>query len=147
MAWKTKKNVKKKPRVLKKAVIKPFNHGTMTTAAFFGMIRSSLRQKSRWWVPIAEAKKLARRKFTGLNKRQRWEYQCNHCKKWYKDDDVAVDHIIEAGSLNKFEDLAGFAQRLFCEVDGFQVLCNECHNIKTNEYKQRIKDEKQLAEH
>ena len=30
----------------------------MTEAAFWSMIRSALRQKSRWWKPIAECKNL-----------------------------------------------------------------------------------------
>jgi 5-methylcytosine-specific restriction endonuclease McrA len=28
-------------------------------------------------------------------------------------------------------DLPGFVERLFCEVDNLQVLCEGCHNIKT----------------
>ena len=48
--------------VRKPRVPRTRNAGTMTEAAFWSMIRSALRQKSRWWKPIAECKKLARRK-------------------------------------------------------------------------------------
>ena len=53
----------KKPRVPRTR-----NAGTMTEAGFWSMIRSALRQKSRWWKPIAECKKLARRKSKSKNK-------------------------------------------------------------------------------
>lgn len=126
---------------MKKKTEKPFNNGTMSKAAFFGMLRSKLRMASRWWKPIAEAKKLARRPYKGDNKRQKWEYQCNHCKKWFNDKEVAVDHKIPAGSLNDFNDLPGFTERLFCEVDGLQILCNNgptsCHQIKTQKEKKK----------
>ena len=142
MSWKTKKVKKvisKKIRKSKKVIDKPWNSGTMTNAGFFGMIRAALRQKSRWWKPVAECKKLAKRKYTGLNKKQRFEYQCNLCKSWFPEKEISVDHKIEAGQLNKLEDLPGFVKRLFCEVDGLQVLCDECHQNKTNLYKLKLK--------
>jgi hypothetical protein len=51
---------------------------------------------------------------------------------WFQGKDVSVDHLIGAGSLKTFSDLAGFAERLFCEADGLQVLCKSCHQTKTN---------------
>jgi 5-methylcytosine-specific restriction endonuclease McrA len=42
-----------------------------------------------------------------------------------------VDHICPAGSLNSAQDLPDFIERLFCEVDNLQVLCETCHNAKT----------------
>lgn len=123
----------KKRKVIKK--VKPRNAGTMTESAFWSMIRSSLRQKSRWWKPIALAKRAARRPYKGLNKRQKYEYQCNHCKDWFKDKLVKVDHIVPAGSLKSANDLPGFIERLFIEKEGLQCLCDECHNIKTKNEK------------
>lgn len=131
---------KKKNKPKKTRVEKPFNHGTMSNAGFWGMIRSTLRQKSRWWKPIAEAKKLAKRNCKNCG-RQKYEYQCANCKQWFSEKEIAVDHIIEAGSLRNGDDLKDFVEKLFCEVDGFQILCNKrkdgeesCHKIKTDEY-------------
>lgn len=127
-------------------IAKPRNAGTMTESAFFGMLRSTLRARSlRGWKPLQEAKKLVRRPYSGDDKRTKWEYQCSKCKKWYTEHrtveledgttkrvaNIEVDHIIEAGSLKCYDDIAGFVKRLFCEVDGLQVLCKECHNKKT----------------
>lgn len=114
---------------------KPRNAGTLTESAFWSFIRSALRQKSRWWKPVSLCKQKARRNYKGPNKRQKYEYQCNHCKKWYAEKNINVDHIVPAGTLTCANDLPGFVERLFCEVEGLQVLCSECHNIKTKEEK------------
>jgi 5-methylcytosine-specific restriction endonuclease McrA len=123
--------------VRKQRVPRTRNAGTMTEASFWAGIRSALRQKSRWWKPIAEAKKLARRAYTGKNKRQKWEYKCAHCKQYFKEKEINVDHIKAAGSLRNYSDLPGFVERLFCEVEGLQVLCTPCHNIKTQKDKKK----------
>jgi 5-methylcytosine-specific restriction endonuclease McrA len=107
------------------------NAGTMTESAFWSFIRSALRQKSRWWKPITECKMKARRAYKGPSKRQKFEYQCNSCKEWFPEKQINVDHIKPAGSLNCKEDLAGFVERLFCELDNLQVLCEKCHDVKT----------------
>jgi len=122
----------KKVRVLKN---KSRCNGTLTESAFWAFIRSALRQKSRWWKPIYLAKVNARRSYAGVNKRQKFEYQCNHCKKWFPEKKVNVDHIIPAGTLTCANDLPGFVERLFVEIEGLQVLCSDCHNEKTKNEK------------
>lgn len=112
-------------------VPKTRNNGTMTEAAFWAFIRSALRNKSRYWKPITQTKMNARRAYSGPNKRQKFEYQCNHCKKWFAEKDINVDHIIPAGTLTCANDLPGFVERLFCEVNNLQVLCEKCHDVKT----------------
>lgn len=116
----------KKPRVAKTR-----NAGTMTESAFWSFIRSALRQKSRWWKPITQAKLAARRKYKGPNKRQQYEYLCASCKLYFPEKKINVDHIVPAGSLNCGHDLPGFIERLFCEQDNLQVLCTNCHDHKT----------------
>lgn len=129
---------KAKKVVLNPKVPRTRNAGTLTEAGFWAMIRSSLRQTSRWWKPAAAAKQAAKRKYVGPNKLQKWEYKCNECQNWFKDKDVAVDHVVECGELRCADDLPGFIDRLFTE-DGFQVLCKTCHNEKTQEYRQSKK--------
>jgi len=116
------------------------NAGTMTSAMFWSFIRSALRNKSRFWKPIQECKKLARRPYKGSNSRQKFEYQCSECKQWFSEKQIAVDHIIPAGGLNCAEDLPGFVTRLFCEQDNLTVLCEaKCHKAKTIIDKENIK--------
>ena len=107
------------------------NNGTMTESMFWAMIRAALRNKSRWWKPIAQCKQNSRRKYKGTNKRQKWEYQCAICKNWFSDKLINVDHKIPAGQLNCANDLPVFVEKLFCEVESLQCLCIECHNLKT----------------
>ncbi len=107
-------------------------NGTMSESAFWGMIRSCLRQKSRWWKPIQVAKLRARRKYKGTNKRQQYEYQCAICKNWFAEKEIEVDHIKPVGTLKCKNDLPDFVENLFCEADNYQVLCKQCHLIKTN---------------
>jgi 5-methylcytosine-specific restriction endonuclease McrA len=126
---------KKIAKPKKNAAPKTRNAGTMTEAAFWSFIRSALRQKSRWWKPIAQAKQKAKRAYKGPLKRQKFEYQCAECLNWFPDKKINVDHRIPAGTLRCANDLPGFVERLFCEVDNLQVLCSECHNIKTQKEK------------
>lgn len=84
------------------------------------------------WKPIREAFERARRPNQSSNARLKWEYQCADCKDWFPAKEVEIDHINEAGSLTCADDLPGFVERLFCEVDGLQVLCTTCHNKKTH---------------
>lgn len=75
--------------------------------------------------------KANRRKYEGNNKRQRFEHQCNICKKWFKQDDVQIDHIEPAGSFLELtpECMGNFVYRLF--EGRLQKLCSSCHKIKT----------------
>lgn len=127
----------KKKTTKKKIADKPRCDGTMTEPAFWSFIRSALRNKSRWWKPITTCKQKSKRAYKGPNRRQKFEYQCNECKEWFAEKNIQVDHKIPAGSLNCAQDLPGFVERLFVEVDGLQVLCFQCHNIKTQKEKKK----------
>jgi len=113
------------------------NAGTLTESAFWSFIRSALRQKSRWWKPIAQCKAKAKRAYKGPLKRQKFEYQCAECLQWFPDKKINVDHILPAGSLRCANDLPGFVERLFVEAEGLQVLCEICHNKKTQDEKSK----------
>ena len=118
------------------------NNFTLTESAFWGFIRSGLRQMSRWWKPIAQCKLNSRRAYKGTKKLQKWEYQCNYCKDWFMDKEVQIDHIVDCGTLTCAQDVAGFIERLFVEVEGFQTLCKPCHQIKTNSVRESKKSTK-----
>jgi 5-methylcytosine-specific restriction endonuclease McrA len=124
-----KKKKATKPR--KNAQPKTRNHGSMTESAFWSFIRSSLRQKSRWWKPILECKKAARIPYKGENKRMKWLYKCAECGEYFPEKRISVDHIQAIGSLKSASDLPLFVERLFCEIDGLQVLHDDCHDKKT----------------
>lgn len=121
-----------KKKVLNPRVPRTHNGGTMTKSQFFGMLVASMRQASRWWVPAKQAKEAARKSCKkGL---QKWEYLCNHCNNYYKEKEIQADHILEVGGIKDYKDIPGFVERLFCEKEGYQILCKSCHTQKTEEY-------------
>jgi hypothetical protein len=119
---------KKEKKIKKSRVEKPFNSGSMSQAAFFGWLRSRLRKMSQMWKPIQEVKKAARIPYKGDNKRRKFSYVCKRCKNAVSDKECAVHHIVPAGSLKSFEDIAGFCERLFVEKEGLELLCDKCHD-------------------
>ena len=105
--------------------------GEWTEAAFWGFIRSGLRQMSRRWPPLVRhALTESRRKSKSENKRLKWEFQCHQCDAWFPRKEIEVDHIVPCGTLKSFSDLSVFAERLFCESEGLRVLCLKCHQLR-----------------
>lgn len=112
--------------------IKTRNNNTLSESEYFSKIRSALRKCFQYWQPALKALEKSSRPSQSENKRIKKEYQCNHCKKWYKRADVQIDHIIGCGSLRSYEDIVPFLQRLTIEdPKGFQILCKSCHIKKT----------------
>lgn len=125
--------IKKKPTRPKKPkknviprVARTRNNGTETEAQHMGKIRSALRNLSRFWKPIAEAR---RRNKYGVGKSAK--YYCDACGGLFPA--IQVDHVVSAGSLRTYDDLPSFCRRLFEEnPEAYQCLCEKCHNLKTH---------------
>ena len=110
------------------------NSGNWTEARFNSFIISGLRQTSRRWGPIGEVQKEARV--------SRGLYLCAGCKKHVpastKDGrkrvkNIFVDHINpivdpEIGFTTWDE----FIERMFCEKENLQLLCKNCHDVKSD---------------
>ncbi len=114
--------------------------GKYTESEYFQRIRQFLRKCFQFWPPMQLALKKASRPSQSSNKRLKFEYQCNYCKKWFPRKMVQIDHRIECGSLNNYNDIVPFIQRLTTEdVNGYQILCKPDHSNKTKKY---LKDKK-----
>ena len=112
---------------------KPYNNGQWTRARFNSFIKSLLRKGSTRWGP----------KNTTLQKARvaKGQYKCAGCKEvvpvTVKKDgkrvrNVFVDHIEPIVSPSEgFTTWDKVIERMFCEEDGFQVLCDKCHKEKT----------------
>lgn len=121
-----------------KGVSKPYNSGQWTAARMRSFISSALRAATRRWGPKHEALKKAcvGKKLNAATGKEIYHYKCAGCGKLFKGADVAVDHINPVVDPDKgFQGWDIYITRMFCEVDGFQVLCNECHSIKTQNEK------------
>ena len=112
---------------------------TWTEARYWQFIRSALRQAYSRYPVKFQVKKEAERTVEGF--RHKYEYQCAQCSGWFTSKEIQVDHIEPAGKLSNYKDLAGFVKRLFCEADGMQVLCLECHQSKTNAERKARKEQ------
>ena len=107
--------------------------GTWTKSRYFGFIRSALRSAWSRYPVKWQVLEAAKRKYTGKDKRIKWQYKCNSCKGWFLAKEVQVDHITPAGSLKDYKDLPLFVSNLLCGADNLQVLCKTCHDNKTKE--------------
>ena len=138
MRKKKKIQVKKTKRIV---APKTRNNKKWSESEYFSRIRSALRRAFRFWIPMQLALEKASRPSQSENKRLKKEFQCAKCKKWRKRTDVQIDHIEECGSLNTYEDIIPFLQRLTKEdTDAYQILCKDtCHKQKTKKY---LKDKK-----
>ena len=98
----------------------------------------ALRQEFKYSKLFKEAKIRARvEKTEGLYKNGRQKvrvyYVCNHCRGYFKDKVVHVDHVKPIGPQGYSMD--DWIRRAFCMdtggVDNLQVLCKACHTEKT----------------
>ena len=117
-----------KKRVKNPRVPRTRNNNSMTEAAFFQWLRQILRRASMYWKPISQVRKEAQVPYKGSNKRRRYSYICSKCLKEFPMSGIKVHHKIECEGLSSFADLSSFAEKLFCEKDGLEVLCSKCHD-------------------
>lgn len=110
---------------------------TWTTARYFSFIRSALRRAWTKYPVRYHVLNAARQPYKGSDKRTKWMYKCAACNNLFKSTEVNVDHIHPAGTLTKYSDLPKFVERLFCEEDNLQVLCKDCHDVKTKEERKK----------
>ena len=68
----------------------------------------------------------------GLTARTKNFYHCELCAFVYDRKNVSADHIAPVVDPKRgFVDFDTYIRRLFCEADGFQIICKECHDKKT----------------
>lgn len=115
----------------------PWEQCGWSKSRYFGFIRSGLRMMWTRYPIKHKVMEEARRAYKGTDKRTKWEYKCATCKKWFKTKEVQVDHINPAGSLKEYSDLPKFVSNLFCDKSNLQVLCKECHAVKTKEERRK----------
>lgn len=124
---------------------KPFNGGQWTASRMASFIKGGLRTLSRKWPPKYETLKraLVGRRLDPSTGKMSNRYQCAGCGNLFKQADVQVDHIDPVVSVTDgFIDWNEYIMRMFCEADGLQVLCSECHGIKTQNERQQRKEAK-----
>lgn len=107
-----------------------------TESQFRSFIISMLRKGSTRWGPRNEAKKAARhdKKLPNSTGRYVFHSKCASCKELVPETTAAVDHIDPVvDPIVGFEGFETYIKRMYCEEEGFQVLCAQCHDKKTEE--------------
>ncbi len=125
-----------------KKVQREYGDNTYTLAGFRSFIMSGLRDKSSRWSPKTMAKKRARdgKLINPKTGRENWANRCASCNDRFLEKTTVVDHVKPVIPVEGFKasrrnflgyDFNEVIRRLFCEADGLQVLCKECHDIKS----------------
>ena len=96
-------------------------------------IRGALRQVARYMPEKMECLELAVHA-TEKGVRGGKLYICAKCGLCFKLRDIQVDHIDPVIPVDReVKDWNEYIDRLFCEAYKLQVLCKDCHLIKSNE--------------
>ena len=83
-----------------------------------------LRRVSRWWTAKVEAMK--------KQKVSPGKYKCEMCNEVYPQKEIKMDHkepVVDPKT--SFVDWNTYIERMFCNEEGFQALCESCHFLKT----------------
>ena len=114
------------------------NSGEWTDARFRSFITSALRAASRRWPPKYKALReaLVDRRVNAKTGKMAMHYKCATCKGVFIAADVQVDHVHPVVEPKKgFISWDVYVARMFCEIEGLQVMCKPCHKIKTDKEK------------
>lgn len=124
----------------RKPTPKTRNGGEWTEARYRSFIVSMLRRSSARWGPKNEAKRDARYPTKLLNRktgRYAFHGKCAGCGEMFPETTLAVDHIDPVIDPHVgFVDWDTYIARMYCEKEGFQVLCQSCHKEKTDKERQ-----------
>jgi len=107
------------------------------------MIRGAIRRTFSRSPIVREVLMAGRREVPKYNKDGRLakkpavQYQCEVCDTWESSTKTTVDHIVPVISVDDgFVDWNQFVDRLFCDKQNLQRICDTCHDAKT--YEERI---------
>lgn len=101
-------------------------------------IRGALRRTFSRSPIVREVMMKVRREVARYNqdgsrsKKDAVQYRCGSCSEWVGSTKCAVDHITPVIDVQDgFVDWNKFVERLFCDASNLQVICDPCHNAKT----------------
>ena len=106
-----------------------------TEGKFQSFIKSTLRKGSTRWPPKYEVLNAAKRgkQINPETGRIAEHYHCALCNNLFVGKHVVVDHIEPVVPVTGFVSWDIVIARMFCPAEGLQVLCKECHKVKTKE--------------
>lgn len=82
-----------------------------------------LRRGSYKWAPRNEALRRARV--------SRGIYKCAICETLVPNKQKDLDHVVPVVPVEGWDNFDGVIDRLYAELEGWQVICKPCHALKT----------------
>lgn len=112
-----------------------YNNGNWTQGRFNTFIKGVLRTGTRKWAPKYECINAAKRgkRVNSKTGRVAEHYECASCEKLFPLKDVAVDHIEPVVPVTGFVSWDDVIHKMYCNSDNLQVLCSDCHKLKSKE--------------
>jgi hypothetical protein len=128
---------------------KTHNNGTWTPARFNSFVKGALRGACSKWGPISTCKRAA--------STRRGFYRCCACQEEipatlpsvyasgkkkgqaYRRKNAIVDHIEPIVPTSGWVGWDSVVERMFVEVDGLQLMCHKCHQLKCAEERKERK--------
>lgn len=114
---------------------KPYCGGTWTESKYKSFIKSGLRTMSVRWPPRYQALADAF-DHQGINPstgRLAKLYRCKSCNNLFPASGMEVNHKDPVIPIDGFKSWDDVIQRLFCEKEGLEALCRDCHKKVTKE--------------
>jgi len=109
-----------------------FTHKKDLTAIRTGLRQAFIRSKYRAEFLKTKRIEIPKYKKNGERaKRPHIRYLCEPCDMLFKSDEINVDHIKKVGSFVDIMDITIFFFRIWCDFSNLQILCKDCHTIKT----------------
>lgn len=128
----------KKKTKKRASTLRPYNNWTMSESELRSSILQKLRLLSSWFKPKGKCLTLA-------------QWKCAECWEQFKTKELKADHInpiVPIEGWEKTDDLFlwynwnEWLRNCFAEVEYYQALCKDCHDIKSKEENKRRKEYK-----
>lgn len=106
-----------------------------TQSRYESFIKSAIRSGSQRWPPKYEVLNEAFRgkQVNEASGRLAKHFLCASCGLVFPAKSVAVDHIQPVVPISGFTSWDDIITRTYCSKENLQVLCKECHKIKTKQ--------------
>ena len=119
------------------------NGGEWTEARYRSFIKGGLRSVSVRWPPRYKCLNDAKvgKRINKSSGRLAEHYKCAKCLDIFPAKEVEVNHIVPVVPLTGFTTWDETVSRMFCEIEGLEVVCKPCHrNITKQENQERNND-------
>ena len=121
-----------------------YNGGDWTEARYNSFVKGGLRSASQRWPPRYKVLAASRRgkRVNPSSGRMAEFHECSNCKGLFVSKEVEVNHKVPVVPVTGFDSWDGVIDRLFCEADGLEVVCKDCHKVITQQEREQRKGNK-----